>query len=742
MSNNSYYNDAWRIINEKNKSLVSNYSMDFDGSNDFVTISDPIKFTGDFTISAWIYPTRVDDGYEMIYTQGTPIIQVAPYFAIKDTRLHVYIAGVIETELNFITPNKWQHVAVTRSSAEAVSQGYPATAGGITLFIDGVQSSLTVVQGGTFNTNSNGIIGKWNSNTHYFKGKIDQFCIFDYALPATGTNSVATLYGGGTAVTNPMALSPAPVAYYQLGDQTASNNTTEPTPPVQSYLVSNNSLQDYVFDFDGSDDYIDLSVSSSSSVPSEQSSWTYSAWLYLDSAHTESFPTIFQRGTGYPGSGMLVRESGGNIQVFTGTALTFFSVNKLLTNEWSYFALVYDISTNELTCYINNSSQTLTMVSGWSISGTRFNIGFRQNNSGYWKGEMSNVQVFNTALSATGSNSIETIYNNGSPLTSMSGFTSLQSWYKLNAEDVFVYPNWVIRDSAGSNDGTSSGMTSANLVQSDLQHTSGFSPYALSFDSNNANQLVLNNGNGNGLLNAATSFTISAWINPTQPTANATIFSHWLGGILIRYAPNGTCQMFVTKADGSFTLINSLANKITFNGDWQNFVATYDGVEIKMYINNALIRTPTAFTSALFNDTTSTMDIIGGRGSEYFNGKMSNVAIWKNSVINVATLYNQGVPGDLTSLNPSGWWQMGSNSSFNSGVWTCLNQGTGSTSAVPANATSTATMAEDDITNGVGYSGNGLGTSSIEIVGDAPYSTANSISNSMDVLSRSTDLPN
>ena len=742
MSNNSYYNEQWRIINEPNQNKISNYSMEFDGSNDFVTISDPIKFTGDFTISAWIYPTRVDDGYEMIYTQGTPIIQVAPYFAIKDTRLHVYIAGVIETELNFITPNKWQHVAVTRSSAEAVSQGYPATAGGITLFIDGVQSSLTVVQGGTFNTNSNGIIGKWNSNTHYFKGKIDQFCIFDYALPATGTNSVATLYGGGTAVTNPMALSPAPVAYYQLGDQTASNNTTEPTPPVQSYLVSNNSLQDYVFDFDGSDDYIDLSVSSSSSVPSEQSSWTYSAWLYLDSAHTESFPTIFQRGTGYPGSGMLVRESGGNIQVFTGTALTFFSVNKLLTNEWSYFALVYDISTNELTCYINNSSQTLTMVSGWSISGTRFNIGFRQNNSGYWKGEMSNVQVFNTALSATGSNSIETIYNNGSPLTSMSGFTSLQSWYKLNAEDVFVYPNWVIRDSAGSNDGTSSGMTSANLVQSDLQHTSGFSPYALSFDSNNANQLVLNNGNGNGLLNAATSFTISAWINPTQPTANATIFAHWGGGILIRYASNGTCQMYVTKSDGGVTLINSLANKITFNGDWQNFVATYDGVEIKMYINNALIRTPTAFTSALFNDTTSTMDIIGGRGSEYFNGKMSNVAIWKNSVINVATLYNQGVPGDLTSLNPSGWWQMGSNSSFNSGVWTCLNQGTGSTSAVPANATSTATMAEDDITNGVGYSGNGLGTSSIEIVGDAPYSTANSISNSMDVLSRSTDLPN
>ena len=50
-------------------------------------------------------------------------------------------------------------------------------------------------------------------------------------------------------------------------------------------------------------------------------------------------------------------------------------------------------------------------------------------------------------------------------------------------------------------------------------------------------------------------------------------------------------------------------------------------------------------------------------------------------------------------------------------------------------------MTNDDITNGVGYSGNGLGTSSIEIVGDAPYSTANGISENIDVLDRTTDVP-
>ena len=50
--------------------------------------------------------------------------------------------------------------------------------------------------------------------------------------------------------------------------------------------------------------------------------------------------------------------------------------------------------------------------------------------SGKNNGQLSNVSLFNSALPATGSNSVETLYNNGSPLTSMTGFTSLVSWYK------------------------------------------------------------------------------------------------------------------------------------------------------------------------------------------------------------------------------------------------------------------------------------------------------------------------
>ena len=117
------------------------------------------------------------------------------------------------------------------------------------------------------------------------------------------------------------------------------------------------------------------------------------------------------------------------------------------------------------------------------------------------------------------------------------------------------------------------------------------------------------------------------------------------------------------------------------------------------------------------------------------------MALW-NSVLTstqITEIYNQGVPSNLNTFSgtkPTSWWQLGSNSSFNTN-WTCLNEG----SVTGSNAVSAGGMTNDDIVNGVGYSANGLGTSSIDIKGDAPYSTANGLSENMDVLDRSTDVP-
>jgi hypothetical protein len=141
--------------------------------------------------------------------------------------------------------------------------------------------------------------------------------------------------------------------------------------------------------------------------------------------------------------------------------------------------------------------------------------------------------------------------------------------------------------------------------------------------------------------------------------------------------------------------------------------------------------------------------MIGYRPCCKIDGQISNVAVWNTDLSSseINEIYNEGVPGNLHNFSgtaPVSWWQIGSNSSYLEdpnpnppnviGRWTCLDEvGTN-------NAESSNNMTNDAITDGPGYSASGLGTSSIDIKGDAPYSTANGLSENMDVLDRTTDV--
>ncbi len=736
-----FFNDQWRIINEPNQNKVSNYSCEFDGTSSLVnidTINSSISSSAKGSVSCWVKW----DGSNALRSVGFGsnsvdrqyiVIQINPdgkaYAQYKTSS----ITGWQLRTTSSITANVWTHFVIVQNGTSPI------------IYINGSVPSQSFVEAtnktrwwpnlNSFNTSTIGAL-RWNSSGTlvftYGTGKIDQVCIFDYALSAT---QVSTLYGGGTAVTNPMSLSPKPIYFAQLGDQSVSTGA--------NYLVPNNSLSDYVFNFDSNlNSLIQLAV-----APTLTSVVTLSVWI--------------RKFTGIPGSAAILGirnfpnspfQSPYRLNCDTSATKLQFSitqtngnvktVNSATTqdiNVWYHVMGVAD-GTNA-TLYINGVQDGTPLAYDGTLLAPNapLFIGAQGTISSLrpfdFNGEISNCAMWDTNLSPT---QVESVYNNGAP-DDISGLNPL-SWWKLNAADTFNSStgNWTIKDyGSGSNNGTSSGMTSANLVESDLQHTSGFSPYALTLDSNDANQLILNNG-GNAILNGATSLTVSAWINPTADTGTAqNIFTNWAGNIMIRFSTLEAIQVYLNGV--SPTLTGTANGTITF-GEWQHIVVTYSGSEVKIYRNNILIQTGSA-TGTL--GTSAGTDIIGNRPAttQFFNGKMSNVAVWKNSVIDVNTLYNQGVPADLTSLSPTGWWQLGSNSSFNSGVWTCLNQGTGSTSAVPANATSTATMTNDDITNGVGYSANGLGTSSIDIIGDAPYSTANGLSENMDVLDRTIDVP-
>lgn len=105
---------------------------------------------------------------------------------------------------------------------------------------------------------------------------------------------------------------------------------------------------------------------------------------------------------------------------------------------------------------------------------------------------------------------------------------------------------------------------------------------------------------------------------------------------------------------------------------WHHIAATSTSSgAARIYLNGVL----EASGSVTYNSVASGNTFVIARGgvSEYLPAKIDEVAIW-GSVLSdggvsvgqtaggdIATLYNSGVPEDISSLSPLGWWRMGDN---------------------------------------------------------------------------------
>jgi hypothetical protein len=719
MSN--YYNDQWRLPNNENKDKQSNYSMDFDGSSQYIDVGTLDFFNAsatDFTISLWVKPTS--RSYGMPFTTATSFTHsIYIYYAVKNSynRFEYGIRGsgtqntvATVTAANDIAPNVWYHVILT-------SEGTTAK-----FYLNG--SLLhTGTSGTTYFASGNSVkIGRWYAANFEFTGNIDGVSIFNYAL---SSSQVTTLYGSSsTGIGNPISLSPKPVSYYPLGDQDAFNGA--------EYLVPNSSLKDYVFDFGTYTDNKYISINNTFDSIITSTNFTISAWFKLNSVASTQYKYIFTNESlqfAITNTVNIYRRgtSGSYLGILTGST-------SLNINTW--YNAVITKNGNDYTLFLNAQSDS-TLYDSLAIansSETTSRIGmYYQSNIYGLDGKLSNVQIFNTALPATGSNSIETLYNNGSPLTSMSGFTSLQGWWKLDASATYDGSDWTIPDdSTNSNTGTSSGMTQANLVQSDLSFTSGYSPYALDFDGTN-DYITLGSG-----ITLADSWSVSIWINTTTTSNNKGILSNGNPSSydFFTFGPKTKNGRLETYLGGSYVFITPVIN----DGNWHHLTFAYDhsSTTIKVYTDNSESYSSTSYD----NGTSKELKFLARAYiGWYWEGKLSNCSIWNAALTSaqVTEIYSEGKPSNLNNhsaySNLVSWWQLGSNSSFNTN-WTVLDE-KGSNNGTSSN------MTEDDIVDGVNTYGGGTssGMGGDEVIGDAPYSSSNSLSVNMDALDRVEDTP-
>ena len=127
------------------------------------------------------------------------------------------------------------------------------------------------------------------------------------------------------------------------------------------------------------------------------------------------------------------------------------------------------------------------------------------------------------------------------------------------------------------------------------------------------------------------------------------------------------------------------------DGQWHHLLATFDGTTnangLKLYVDGTLFqKTATSTGINSYAPTETTIGTLTGGANWRLEGNIDEVAIWNNDQSsNASSIYNGGVPTDLSSLSPLSWWRMGDGDTWNGSTWTLTDNGSGGNDATSVN---------------------------------------------------------
>ena len=742
LGDQSVYNGANYLV--PNNSL-SDYVFNFDGTDDYIDCGNitALNSQSAFSTSAWInYSGTIGPGTShIVLSGGSSSTNRFWYQLLSSTQIRYGSGPGSSTDITVsnMSSGTWYHIVTVHNGTS------------LDVYLNGIKQGATVTVVSPSTTIGNNFkIGDYFSLVNYlWNGELSNISVFNTALSIA---NIETIYNNG-APNDISSLSP--VAWYKLNASEIFNNTST------EWSIDNNA---YPSVYQSSLNFDSDSVNCGNTLGSGYSSISVSSWVNFDNPNLNVREEIISKDDGSSNRTFFLVKFRNSDWAAYGTI--GFAINDGTTTsnatvsqadftpsagDWFHVAGTWDGTNIKL--YINGDLKKTTAFSASNLDTNTVNVLIGDSSAGgtyFLNGQISNTAVWNTALTST---QVGTLYNNGTPASDISSLSPV-SWWKLDNITTGLIDNGSASNNGTNNGATeyagfvnalageSFGMDSSNLVVSDLQQTSGYSPYALDFSGITAHLKT------NTIPAAINTVTLSAWV---KRTGNAGQYAGVFGvrnsvptpsfGLCwqISFGNNDNKIRFRTSADSSSGWQEVVQNDVMPDNTWHHVAGVADGTNLKIYINGVLqTDTKTQTNGTLQSPTSNIFFGMQSTTSSPFNGQLSNCARWNIGLTQaqVTEIYNQGVPSNLNNFSgtaPIGWWQLGSNSSFNTN-WTCLDE-IGTNNAVSVNVTN------GDIVNGPGYSASGLGSSSIDIVGDAPYSTANGLSENMDVLDRTLDTP-
>ena len=186
-------------------------------------------------------------------------------------------------------------------------------------------------------------------------------------------------------------------------------------------------------------------------------------------------------------------------------------------------------------------------------------------------------------------------------------------------------------------------------------------------------------------------FSISAWVKRNSSKNQMIVSKRLSSGNLTGYSlriTNSTNQLQVQlRSAGSNRLI--LNGSTALDTNWNHVVLTYDGSSnisgLNVYVNGSNDNGSTTGTLSLSILNSAEFNIgAENNNDDFFDGNIDEVALFNSelSSTNVSTIYNSGIPGDLSSLSPLSWYRFEEGSGT-----TATDSGTGGNNGTISGAT-------------------------------------------------------
>jgi len=274
-----------------------------------------------------------------------------------------------------------------------------------------------------------------------------------------------------------------------------------------------------------------------------------------------------------------------------------YSSEYLTANKWSHVAVTF--STSNVTVYVNGESSTPVTTNTNGITFTpSFStlIGARAGTSDEFYGKIGQVRAYSTELS----------------------LVQIRQNYNFTKND---YPN-------GYN----------GIISGATWNSGGYFDFDGSGDSVNlGSDLSFNIGS-----------TISLWINADTLGGNRGIMSKWAGsapnGWIINHQGNGNIEFFFYSGS-SFKKVDLGIAAIS---SWHHVAITYDGNDLKGYLNGNLADTESNINFLVPNDNATNVLLytpaISGITTQQYDGKISKVKMYDKALTSteITALHSEG----------------------------------------------------------------------------------------------------